>query len=69
MLSFIFLVIVLKMVFESLIDEVDRKGLRSLSCWKMILLIFVAAPLRILIAVLKWLFWWFPLFIWSLLFG
>ena len=63
------MVIVLKMVFESLIDEVDRKGLKNLPCWKIILFIFVAAPLRVLIAVLKWLFWYFPLLIWSLLFG
>ena len=56
------------MVLEPLLDEVDRKGLKNLPCWKIILFIFVAVPLRILIAILKLLLYWFPLFIWSLIF-
>ena len=57
------------MLLEPLLDEVDRKGLKNLPSWKIILFIFVAVPLRILIAILKLLLYWFPLFIWSLIFN
>ena len=37
------------MVFERLINEVDRNGFKSLPWWKKILFIFVVVPLRILL--------------------